>query len=538
MKHAKKLVSLLLALVMLLSLTSTTAFAANDDGSITISNATVGQTYTIYKVFDLTYSEDNVAYSFTKTESNTDLYYALISEGSPFTLTATTTENVYNVSLKESQTSADVSTFLTSNKNNLTPTASMEAATNEVKFGSLPYGYYYITSSLGTVVTVDSTLKDVTVIDKNQGPSWDNEPGEDDETGEDNNPGKVIIENGVKKTVNSAYFGDKVDFNISVNATAYVGKDLATHYYIKDTLADGFSPAESIVVKVGDQTLVKDTEYTLTQTGNFFEIAIPFGEKYGSNAVISVSYSATVRNTAAIAGEGNLNTANFTYSTDSSFNPDDPGYNPKNPTDPAYPNPDNPTKPYDQQNEKTTTTYVYALGIKKVDPKGNVLTGAEFSVTDEDGNTIKATGANGVYEYAAEGSETQFAMDDKGVLIIKGLKAGTYTIKEEVAPAGYNLLTATVDVTAEISENGTYTTKITTYYDADGNVVGKDESDSSIETIVNTNVVPLVVVNNAGTELPSTGGMGTTLFYVLGSLLVVVAVVLLVAKKRMSQAER
>ena len=91
-----------------------------------------------------------------------------------------------------------------------------------------------------------------------------------------------------------------------------------------------------------------------------------------------------------------------------------------------------------------------------------------------------------------------------------------------------------MDVTAEISETNTYTTTITTYYDADGNVVGKDESTTNEDTTVGTNVVPLVVVNQNGTELPSTGGIGTTIFYVLGGVLVVGAGVLLIVRKRMS----
>ena len=121
MKHAKKLASLLLALVMIFSLT-TTAFAAGNDGSITISNATVGETYAVYKVFDLTYEGKAVAYSYTKTGESDALYGALASDASPFTLTPTTTENVYNVALKEGKTAADVSKFLTDNKAQLTQT--------------------------------------------------------------------------------------------------------------------------------------------------------------------------------------------------------------------------------------------------------------------------------------------------------------------------------------------------------------------------------------------------------------------------------
>ena len=111
MKHARKLATLLLALVVVLSL-ATTAFAAGNDGSITISNATEGATYAVYKVFDLTYEGDAVAYFYTKTGDTDALYNALTGESSPFTLTAATTENVYNVSLKAGNTAANISAFL------------------------------------------------------------------------------------------------------------------------------------------------------------------------------------------------------------------------------------------------------------------------------------------------------------------------------------------------------------------------------------------------------------------------------------------
>ena len=531
MKHAKKLASLLLALVMVLSL-ATTAFAADGTGTITVSNSTKDATYSIYKVFSATVSEDGKTIAYQAD--------AALPENAYFETDAKLNVTVKNAAkAADGSLTADAIAWLKANYvTGKTPSATMTGNGADLVFEDVPYGYYVVTSTVnnGAAVTVNSTMPNVTVIDKNQGPTWDNEPGEGDETGEDTNPGKVIIEDSVKKVVNSANYGDTVNFSIAVNATAYVGDKLVTNYYISDTLADGFSAAKNIVVKVGGQTLNKDTDYTLTQTGNSFEINIPFGTKYGSNAKIEVTYSATVETDAVIAGEGNLNTANFTYAT-KEFDPDNPGS-----TDP-----DNPgvgeKKGYEDSNKKTTTTYVYALGIKKVDPKGNALTGAEFSVTDAAGNDIYATATDtaGVYEFCAadaEGAVTQFKTDDKGVLIIKGLKAGTYAVKEEVAPAGYNLLPSTVDVTAEISETNTYTTTITTYFDDEGNVVAKDESVSSAQMTVNTNIVPLVVVNNAGTELPSTGGMGTTLFYVIGGLLVVAAAVLLITKKRMSQAER
>lgn len=541
MNHAKKLISGLLSVVMLLVM-ATTAFAANtNDGSITIRNATVDQTYSIYKVFDLTQNGNNVAYTYTKDGESDTFFNALQENDSPFTLATTTVANKYNVTLKDGKDASAVSTWLQANESKLTQTAEKKATESTVSFENLPYGYYYVKSSLGSIVTLDSTLKDVKVVDKNQGPSWENKNEESEKT-----PGKVIVNaDGSKVTTNSANYGDEIKFSVAVNAVSYAKNPsnvtkLVTYYHIKDTLSNGFDAAKNIEVKVGGKTLA-NTEYTLTQNGKEFTVDVPFGEKYGSNAVIEVTYSAVVNNKAALAGDGNLNTANFTYSTDNDSDPSNPSYDPKDPTDPSYPKkPENPT--YNNENTRTTTTYVYALGIKKVDPQGNALEGAEFSVSLGDKAISAKQTADGVYEYCAEGTEgavQTFTTDNNGILIIKGLTAGDYSVKETKAPDGYNLLDEAKTVSAVIDNTSSYTTKITTYKDADGNVTSTQvENGTSVDTDVSANVVPLVVVNKAGTELPSTGGMGTTLFYALGGALVTGAAILLVVKKRMNRSSQ
>ena len=526
MKHAKKIVSLLLAMVMLLAMGVTSAFAANNDGSIKIKNATIGKDYSVYKVFDLTYSkkntETNVAYTYTKSSEDDAFFTALQSNDSPFTLTETTTKDKYSVSLNAGQTSTDITNFLDAQKGSLTASATKEATASELTFDSLAYGYYFVTSEVGTVLTIDSTLPNVEVIDKNQEPGWDNE---DPKNPDDKNPGKVIIDaNGNKVTENTANYGDTVNFSIAVNATAYVGDEQTTYYYITDTLADGFSAASNIKVFVDGVEKTLDKDYTLVQNNNTFMVTLLYAEDYGSNAKIEVTYSATVENNAVLAGNGNLNTANFTYDTKDPSTTDTP--DPK--TDPNFPT----------SNKKTTTTYVYALGVVKVDSEGNVLSGAEFSVKDANKKDIyaKATGTAGIYEYCTEkteGAVKQFATDDNGVLVIKGVEAGSYKVTEQVAPQGYNLLKGSTEVTATLKEQ--YTTKITTYVDENGKVTD-EVTEQTKEYEANAIVAGLVIVNNKGTELPSTGGMGTTLFYVLGGVLLVGATILLVVKKRMSRA--
>lgn len=553
MNHAKKLISGLLSVVMLLVM-ATTAFATDEGtagatgsssstGSITIKNATVGKDYSVYKVFDLTYSEDgnNVAYTYTTSGEDDAFLTALNGNDSPFSLTTTQVKNKYSVAVKTGKDASAISTWLgkqVENKNLEVTATQKEVANSTVTFSDLDYGYYYVTSTVGAVATIDSAMPNVNVVDKNQEPTWGNK---DTDGG---NQGKVIVTEEGNKTVNSANYGDTVKFNIAVNAVSYAQNakkeaKLVTYYHIKDTLGAGFDLDEnSIEVKVGNKTLASgDYTFAKNTEDNSFTIDVPFGEKYGSNAVIGVTYSATVNTSAEIAGDGNLNTANFTYSTDDKNDPSNPPYDPTNPKDPSYPS--KPTDPtYNDENQKTTTTYVYALGIKKVDEQGNALKGAEFTVSNI---SAKKTAA-GVYEYCAAGTEgavTQFQTNDDGILIIKGLAAGDYSVKEVVAPEGYNLLKDAISVKADIQETSNYTTTITTYKDAEGNVTSTQvENGTSEETTVSDKVVPLVVVNRAGTELPSTGGMGTTLFYALGGVLVTGAAILLVVKKRMERSSQ
>lgn len=528
MKHVKKLASLLLALVMVLGL-ATTAFAANPDGSITISNATVGETYSVYKVFDLTYEGDAVSYTYTKTGETDALYTALAGDASPFTLTATTTENVYNVSLKDSKTAADVSTFLKGNESNLTKTAGPVAATtNEVKFENLPYGYYYITSSLGTVVTIDSAKKDVTVIDKNQKPGWDPEnPTNPDVSGKQ---GKFVAatENGTYGKTSTAAIGDTAYFKINAFAPKYAGDKLVAAYTFTDTLGDGFTyNADSLKVTLNGTELDKGTDYTVTPNGQTITVVVNAGTiaNYPVEAHLSITYSANVDEDAVY---DNVNTANMSwtvYPNDPNTGKPDTSKDPYNPNDPTDPN--NPGKdPSDPSNPPATTTDTYVFGFNVVKYKeeikeGNVLDGAKFKLYDTQtgGNEIPVVKvSDGVYRVAVEG-ETGVEIE-AGTARIFGLDEKTYYLEETVAPNGYNILTERVPV--QIAA---------TTVDDEGQTVANVDNNGILNKTIE-------VINNAGALLPATGGMGTTLFYVLGGLLVVAAAVLLVTKKRMNRSEQ
>ena len=146
---------------------------------------------------------------------------------------------------------------------------------------------------------------------------------------------------------------------------------------------------------------------------------------------------------------------------------------------------------------------------------------------------VPAAGEDGTITYPAGTTLTSGA---DGKFVIAGLDAGSYYLRETKAPAGYNLLkndiSVTITATLDKSENNPALTELKLSVKDDKTGAEATESNGSVDTgIVATNVV-----NNSGTELPSTGGMGTTIFYVLGSILVIGAVVLLITKKRMSAA--
>ena len=245
----KKLLFFLMAALLLVGVC--TAAVAENDGTLTIQNATAGQTYAIYKVFDATYSGTNISYTYTKTGESDALFDALTDTEdalNPFVLTATVVENVYNVTIKTGATAEAISAWLTANKALLTQYGdAITAESSTVVFENLPYGYYYVTSTLGIAVSVDTVTPEVTIIDKNQKPDWDN-------------GGKYINVAGVRVYINSANIGETLNFVVPVVATNGVGDKLATSYIIDDTLPTGITFNDDLKVYIDGDELVIDED--------------------------------------------------------------------------------------------------------------------------------------------------------------------------------------------------------------------------------------------------------------------------------------
>ena len=507
MKHARKLASLLLALVMVFAL-ATTAFATGTgttpttgNGSITISNAAKGETYTIYKLFDATVSADKTSIAYIgQIPASLNTYF-------------TADDNGYISATEYAKDGDKMSEGLRSALKTWAATATVTAsATSDgsaLKFNGLAYGYYVVTTTTqgGLAISVDSTMPDVTIYDKNS-----------------STPSGLTKTATGTATDKGFSIGDTVTYTVSFKTSNYYGagteaKEIVS-YTIEDTLPDFLSNVTVTSISVDNDSINDQTGGT--PQFNNKKIVIKWYDEannkflYNNGATVTITYTAVVTDSAAIDGEGNTNKVTVTWTTKDGNEPD-PG-----------------------KLETEETIYTYAIALKKVSDKGVALPDAVFefpfyvkSTADTDGAYIYAGTATG------EGLTNQITTPNDGVIVVKGVKSGSYNnIKEVTAPAGYNKLTDPVTVKAE--KTGRTTTHTIVYLDENGNITNK-ETDRKTEVKVDIEKIAassVVVVNKAGTELPSTGGMGTTIFYILGSILVVAAVVLLVTKKRMSDANR
>ena len=282
---------------------------------------------------------------------------------------------------------------------------------------------------------------------------------------------------------------------------------------------------------------------------------------YNSDVTIVVDYWMILDDDAIVDEPGNKNFAQYGWNPVD--NKDDQG-KPVTPT-----NPDDEDEPSKKEKVDEATVYTYALAWVKIDEQGNELADAKFELPFyikkdvKDGKAYvfgmskedydKLTDETEKAKYTNEVTTTTADTDgEKGVITIKGVEHGEYSITETEAPAGFNKMTAPFTVEAKKSgPEVTTTTKTTIYYDAQGNVteevtsISKEyktdvDSYNNAETTVTgeEKSVPVFeykhVINTQGTELPSTGGIGTTIFYVIGAILVLGAGILLVTRRRMN----
>ncbi len=494
MKNMKKFASVLVAIVLVLAM-SVPAFAAGTwTGAITIKSAANvsvdGKIFEAYKILDaeavdtddlskgVVYTIPAAMQSFYDTKFGGD-------DGS-----ATIEEVV--AALDAIKDDSDALQAFAKEALAVAKTAGITAATatgvdGKAVFNGLEFGYYVIEDKGAatpiSALMLKTTSEEITI--KADKPSIEKKIDGDTD-------GDVTTEGLVD--YNTAAIGEKVPYVLTSKVPDMTGYTSYT-YTVTDTFSAGLTFNNDVKVTIGgndytDFTVVEDGQTVTIKFNNFINLKDQAGDE------IKITYSATVNENAIVGVEGNPNKVDLEYSN----NPNDSNSTDKTPEDTVY-------------------TYVVDLVINKVDEDNAPLAGAEFEVRDSEG-TVIATGTSD------ETGKVTFTWTEG----IKGLKDGeTYTIVETKAPAGYTKA-ADIEFTVTCNDPTDISVSANCEWVSDNEAVtftitGTAEADDYFEA---------TIVNKTGSLLPETGGMGTTMFYVLGSLLVVGAAILLVTKKRMA----
>lgn len=507
-KTFKKLMALAVAMLMLLAMAvpaiAQTVSGAGGGGSITIKNAAKGETYSVHMLFEATVG------------SNNEIAYKMPEGGIPESLQTyfeeTTLGSGY-VKAKDSaltekgEMSDGLRSALTAWATDANKTLEAESNGSALTFDDLTLGYYVVKTSQGDqLISVDSTKKAAEIIDKNT-----TEP------------------NAMKEVDGTSYsIGDTITYTGTFNTTNYIGEEQVKSYTISDTLPEFLSNVKITGVKI-IQSATPDTnnpDVDLSSSYTTFtdkKILIPWVDTdgttnlYKNGSKIKITYTAELTSTVNVNAD-NTNIIKITPNKDKDG---------KESFEDVY-----------KDDAKITT---YAAALKKVDDKGSPLSGAKFAFKGL--NTVEtAAGIYMVTGYNTTSAElgTEMEVDENGMLYIIGLKEDIVLEgNETAAPDGYNKLTEEISVPVQKLTEEVFHTEGKRYYDADGNLV-KEESSSTSNKDVKKNLSELdaqafEVENKQGTVLPSTGGMGTTIFYIIGGILVAAAVIVLVAKKKVQQ---
>lgn len=316
--------------------------------------------------------------------------------------------------------------------------------------------------------------------------------------------------------------------NFQSTITAQAG---AENYVFHDKMDAGLTYGSVTGITLNGTTVATSNyEIKTSELGDDCTFHVVFTQDFcdtlKANDQIVISYTATVNENAVVGGNGNKNESKVEY-----------GENGKTTTTPP----------------SETTTYTWSVNVYKYtegeeDQDGNptavALSGATFTLSTSSAGTnsialIREKDTNGndtstyrVAKTGENGTVTEITTDSTGKFTIEGLDSGTYYLTETAAPAGYNKLAGPIKIviadTDATAANNTSTKGTVTYYNYDAS----DATDHYGDTPDGTGEIQ--VLNQTGTELPSTGGMGTTIFYVVGSILLIGAAVLLITKKRMS----
>ena len=564
MKKFTKLLGIVLIIALVMSMgimayateggttADTVTITVNRDSTYDGDPETAGRAYTWYKIFSATYAtsvssnasgyETDGSATFDNTATEGIAYYVTPAVAAALgTIDATThawTPNTgnkwfdlvyssgsgnYTVAWREGVT-ANVDALqeaaawlIANNAFETSGNMSFNAAATEDDAASwtadVTKGYYVIKGDVGDNLVAATT--DISINEKNDYP-----PQDKTQTDKANPADADFKDDAVNVKV-----GDVISYEVKVTIpkTAAVGNTIQ----VWDTPSDGLDYNNDVVVKTGSNTGNATIADGTLGTGEIWHKVITVVDgSQGTDVVFS--FTCTVNSDALVDTERE-NTSQIKYGNNYTSVPDTVEFDIGAAAIVKY---DGATADLN----KTTGVLTVKDGVEKIK-----YLAATFELKDAAGNAVNVTGANGVYTVDAT-SESNEVVSDKahdGLILIYGLDpAVTYTLTETKTENGYNLLTSDVELTVVKAETGTGDAAVNcTKVVVDGidGVYAGDQNAAAANTLTLTATQVNKVENNSGTVLPSTGGIGTTIFYVVGSILVVAAGVLLITKKRMSR---
>lgn len=491
--------------------TVATANAAGGNATLTVSTKDAkfaGKTVNAYKMFSATVSSDGGAVSHTLNDAWKPFFKNSVGLTDVTDANVNDKANDYVSGLTGKE--KDLSAFAAKASNwaqtnniavDATATVSKNADKYTATFTNLDYGYYVVAVPGATVADTNSQYAALIPVHSTSV----------DASIKGALPTVVKKVNGESAT--SAKIGDPLTFTLTSTIPDMSAYSTYT-FNFKDTLSKGLTFNQVDSVKVGDTTLTKNTDYTVTTAPadsgkTLLTVAMKdFKTKQQANAgkKITVTYTATLNKDAVVGGAGNVNSATIQYSNNPSTN----GTGESEPS------------------KVRVFTYGFTVDKytgKNYDDTATRLAGAEFTLSHKGGTAISfvkvadSATQNAVYRVAKAdeaGATTTITTPANGKVDFRGLENGEYTLTETKAPAGYNKLASAIGVKVDGQNNGTDTTHATV-------VIKYDNNNGSVyDQTASNGVIP--VQNKPGVVLPGTGGMGTIAFTVIGVLVIALGV--------------
>lgn len=559
----KKLVSrfmaVLMAMTMILSM-SMTAFAADaPKGTMTVNNTVAGKTLDLYQIFTATKNGDNVAY--TLNSAYEGFFQSKITDASTLTGEALS-EKAYDYVKTQVGTDGsngaafakDMLGWILDSKNNITATKTVVTTAPSTQISDLAYGYYLVYPKGATDTStapgkqtytsaaslVNITAETATINMKSNYPTVDKkiipaqsgsgitigaivngnwEGNHQLELDDENESEDTIAPHGAtdEKKVGDFGIGDTVTYQLTSKVPDMTGYNSYT-FKFSDTLSKGLDLKEVLSVKVGNTTLTAKSTgantYALAYDEDTRTLTVTLNDFYNSyknhtGETITVVYTATLNKDAVIGMNPNTNKAVVEYSN----NPKSDGTGKSEPSIVDVHTFDFTIFKYYLKDETQTGLANAEFELYKANEAGDAAdTNAKINIVDE---------GNGVYRQATadEAKATGFTSakivsDADGKVLVKGLEAGTYYLRETKAPEGYNKLLSDIKVVIEANYDTT-TGKLTNYtvtYTYNGNTI----------TVTNTDKLTspeVPVENKTGAQLPSTGSKGALMVTLAGIVL-------------------